>query len=231
MRLIPADRDRISKEAAMSHLQIIARCLFMAGMTEAGEEKAWELVLSRDPSEVAGRAGVSYDSDPKCFLVRSYGMDFSVSTVSRTIESPSPGSDLLLGRLAEFFRLSLLWYLASAKDLPCTGRLTGIGQIKGGEAFSRGSHLLPLGTLAEKYGHDREGFLNKGIFLGGEVRQYGDASIELRAFPRVPVVITLWLADDEFPARADLLLDSSCDLQLPPDITWSIALMSVLAML
>jgi hypothetical protein len=203
----------------------------MAGMTAAGEEKAWEMILSRDPAEVAGRAGVAYDSGSKRFLVRSYGMDFSVSTVSKTIESVSTGSDLLLTRLAEFFRLSLLWYLASAKDLPCTGRLTRIEQIKGGEAFSRGSHMLPLGKLAGKYGNDREGFLRKGKVLGGEVRKEGDASIELPAFPRVPVVITLWLADDEFPARADLLLDSSCDLQLPPDITWSIAMMSVLAML
>jgi hypothetical protein len=43
-------------------------------------------------------------------------------------------------------------------------------------------------------------------------------------------VLSLWIADEEFPARADLLLDSSCDFQLPPDITWSIAMMTVLVM-
>ena len=203
----------------------------MAGITAAGEEKAWEILARLGTSDVCKAASVTFDDRTAAYAIRSYGMDFMVFLHERTIASGFPESAVLLGKLGEFFRLSLLWYLVSAKYIPCTGRLTRIEQIKGGEAFSRGSHVLPLGKLAGKYGNDREGFLRKGKALGGVVRQYGDASIELPAFPRVPVVITLWLADDEFPARADLLLDSSCDLQLPPDITWSIAMMSVLVML
>jgi hypothetical protein len=202
----------------------------MAGITAAGEEKAWKILAGLGTTEVCRAAAVTFDDRTASYAIRSYGMEFMVSPQEKTIASRVPESTVFLGKLGEFFRLSLLWYLASAKDLPCTGRLTRIEQIKGGEAFSRGSHVLPLGKLTGKYGHDREGFLRRGKDLGGEARQYGDASIELPAFPRVPVLITLWLADDEFPARADLLLDSSCDLQLPPDITWSIAMMSVLAM-
>jgi hypothetical protein len=41
----------------------------------------------------------------------------------------------------------------------------------------------------------------------------------------------LWLEDDEFPARLDLLFDSTCAMHLPTDIIWSIAMMSVLIML
>ncbi len=203
----------------------------MAGITAAGEEKAWEILAGLGTADVCRAASVTFDSRTAAYSIRSYGMEFMVSPRERTIASRVPESAVLLGKLGEFFRLSLLWYLVSAKDISCTGRLTRIEQIKGGEAFSRGSHVLPLGKLAGKYGNDREGFFRKGKSLGGTVRKEGDASVELPAFPRVPVVITLWLADDEFPARTDLLLDSSCDLQLPPDITWSIAMMSVLVML
>jgi hypothetical protein len=59
----------------------------------------------------------------------------------------------------------------------------------------------------------------------------GDASIKLFPLPRIPVVLTLWLEDEEFPAGADLFFDSTCDLQLPTDIIWSIAMMSILIML
>jgi len=55
-----------------------------------------------------------------------------------------------------------------------------------------------------------------------------DAAVRLHPFPRIPVVVTLWLEDAEFPARADILLDSTCDLQLPTDVLWSIAMMSLL---
>jgi len=49
--------------------------------------------------------------------------------------------------------------------------------------------------------------------------------------PRIPVILVLWLADDEFQPRADLLLDSTCEIQLPLDIIWSMAMLSVLVMM
>lgn len=202
----------------------------MAGITAAGEEKAWSMLAERTPDDICKAASVRYDAVSGSYLVMSFGMEFTVSVRERGMSGRAQGSEVLLARLGDFFRLSVLWYLVSAKDIPCTDRLTRIEHIKGGEAFSRGSHVLPLSKLARKYGDDREGFLQKGKSLGGEVRQYGDASVRLLPFPRVPVVISLWLADEEFPARADLLLDSSCDLQLPPDIAWSIAMMTVLMM-
>jgi hypothetical protein len=43
--------------------------------------------------------------------------------------------------------------------------------------------------------------------------------------------VILWLADEEFPPRIDILFDSTCELQLPLDIIWSIAMMSLLMLL
>ncbi len=47
----------------------------------------------------------------------------------------------------------------------------------------------------------------------------------------MPVTLILWLGDEEFPPRADLLLDSSCEIHLPLDIIWSVAMLTVLMML
>jgi hypothetical protein len=84
---------------------------------------------------------------------------------------------------------------------------------------------------ANKYEKDKNGIIEKGITLGGQINQYGDASIRLYPLPRIPVIFALWLDDEEFPARADLLFDSTCEMQLPTDIIWSIAMVSVLALL
>jgi len=155
-------------------------------------------------------------------------MDLVVSLPDRSVTSQSAGSDVLLQRLVGFFRLSMVWYLASARDVPCTGRLVRIQQVRGGGAFSRGSHVLPLEKLASRYAMDRAGFLESGKTLGGEEVKLADAAVRLHPFPRIPVVVTLWLGDAEFPARADVLFDSTCELQLPTDILWSIAIMSLL---
>ncbi len=203
----------------------------MAMPKNPGEEKAWELLRDRKPEEVCKAAAVSWDAGSHSYRVISFGMEFRVSLTDKTILSFTPGSDVLLGKLAYFFKLSLLWYLVTAKDIDCTGRPMKLEAMNGGEIFTKGSHLLPLEPLAKRYSKDREGFLRKGKSLGGGQENMADASLRLHPLPRIPVILTLWLEDEEFPARADLLFDSTCGLQVSTDIIWSIAMMTVLVML
>lgn len=203
----------------------------MPGVTDAGENKAWSILETLRPEDVCKNAAVAFDPGSGSYLIKSFGMEFRVSLREKRITSQAKGSDVLLQRLGDFFRLSVLWHLVNAKDVPCSGRLVKLAYVKGGEIFTKGSHILPLERLALKYGRKRDDFLAKGRELGGEVLAMADAAVQLYPLPRVPVVLTLWLADEEFPARADLLLDSTCELQIPTDIIWSVAMMSVLVML
>ena len=196
-----------------------------------GEDKAWEILSTRKPDEVCRAAAVSYDAASESYRITSLGMTFMVSVRERSITGLAEGSSVLLTRLGYFFRLSVLWYLAGAKDITCSGRPVKLQNIKGGDIFTKGSHVLPLEPLAKKYGRDKEGFLEKGRGLGADIEKLGDAALKLYPLPRVPVILSLWLEDEEFPARADLFFDSTCDMQLPTDIVWSVAMMSVLVML
>jgi hypothetical protein len=99
------------------------------------------------------------------------------------------------------------------------------------QAMVRGSHALPLQKLSARYAGDVEGFLQRGAAYGGIPQSYGDASLLLHPFKVLPVVLILWAGDDEFPARSDLLLDKTSEAQLPPDILWSIMMLTILAML
>jgi hypothetical protein len=203
----------------------------MADEKISGEEKAWEILATLKPEDVCEAASVAYDAAFSRYTVKSFGMDFIVSLKDKTISSTARGGDVLLGRLGYFFRLSILWYLVSAKNIACTGRPVKLEHIRGGDIFTKGSHRLPLDATANKYRMDKNGFLEKGKTWGGEIEQYGDASLRLYPLPRIPVVVSLWLEDREFPARADLLFDSTCEIQLPTDIIWSIAMMCVLVLL
>ena len=203
----------------------------MMEANKPGEEKAWEILAALDVDDVCRAAAVSYDRAMKQYVVKSLGMEFLVAVKDRTISSAAPGSDVLLKRLGYFFKLSILWYLVSAKDIACTGRVVKLQNVRGGEIFTMGSHILPLDKVAQRFGKDKEGFIQKGTGLGGELVQYGDASVKLYPFPRIPAILTLWLEDEEFPASADLMFDSTCDMHLATDIIWSIAMMCVLVML
>jgi hypothetical protein len=192
-----------------------------------GEIKAWEMLNEADPVEICRRSCASYDPAAKAYAVRSFNSDFLLYPAEQKIT----GDDLFLKRLGYFFGLSVLCYLNTAMDIPPTGRLIKPSDTKGGQLFFRGTHVLPLDKLAAKYGASPEDFMRKGMELGGEAAPYGDVAVKLFPFAKIPVHILLWKQDDEFPARADLLFDSSCEMQAPLDILWSIARMTVLAMM
>jgi hypothetical protein len=197
----------------------------------SGEEKAWEMILDLDPVDVCRRANVTYNRDTTSYLLNSFGFEFSISPLKREIKNLSENGKLFTKKLAYFFKPSVMSYLVNAKEIPLSGRLIKPENIKGGEFFFRGSHMLPLDKVAEKYKNDKEGFITGGKEFSGRLIGYGDASFELLPLPRLPVTLILWLTDEEFPARLDILFDSTCEIQVPLDIIWSTGMMSILALL
>jgi len=206
-------------------------CVIIFIMTSPGEEKAWEMMASLDHSVIRKNASVLFDEKRGCYMLRSLCTDVYIHPQERTIRSSTPDGEILINKYGYFFVHSCLWYLIHAKDIPLTGRLVKPVNLKGGEIFFRGSHALPLEGVAKKYGHDKEAFIKKGKELCAEFLEYGDASLRLFPLPRIPVTLILWLGDEEFPPGTDLLFDSSCEIHLPLDILWSIAMTTLLVMM
>ncbi len=201
-------------------------------MLSSGEEKAWNILSSLDPYDICKRTSVRCDVSKGCYIVRSLCFDFCVMPSKKLIKcNNSSQGEIIIKKYGYFFSHSCLWYLIYAKDIPLSGKLIRPSDLKNGSLFFRGSHTLPLGSLAKKYSKNKKDFLHRGKELCANVKHYGDASIELLPFPRIPVTIILWEEDEEFPSRADLLFDSTSEMHLPIDIIWSIAMLSVLVML
>ena len=197
----------------------------------AGEQEAWEILSGLDPKDVCIRAKVAFDELSGVYILKSFLQDIVIAPKDKKIFGNSVVSDFLLKRLGNYSRLAVLRYLTNAKDIPLSGILIEPADMPGGQIYLKGSHVLPLNQAAGKYGSDIQGFLKKGNELGGEKLNFGDASLRLHPFPRVPVSILLWENNEEFSARCNLLLDSTCKLQLPVDIIWSTAMLSILIIL
>jgi hypothetical protein len=197
----------------------------------SGEDKAWEFISKADPVEVCRNTEAFFDSKGNIYRLKSFGRFFTVNPEKKEILSSTPEGEVFLKRHAHFFRLSLLWYLVKARNVKPTGKLVNPNSIPGGDLFFKGSHILPLEDIAKKYAKDREGFIHRGKTMGGRKVKYGDEALEIYPLPRIPVTLILWLEDEEFPPRADLLFDSTGISHLPLDILWSVAMMSVLVFL
>jgi hypothetical protein len=56
------------------------------------------------------------------------------------------------------------------------------------------------------------------LVCGGTSVGMGSASFVFQALPRVPLMITYWLGDEEFPSSCKILFDESARHYLPIDV-------------
>lgn len=198
-------------------------------LMSSGEEKLWQTISALSPEEICSRTGALFDAATGLYTLKSFGKDFFISPKEKRIFSNAGENEFFLKKPGYFFRLSVLGYLSVSKKLMLSGKLINPVNMKSGQLFFRGTHVLPLSGLAQKYDTDRDAFLRKGEEYGAEKAAYGDASVTLHPFPNVPVVLILWLADEEFEARSNILFDSSVEDQMPIDVVWSIAMLTVIS--
>ena len=200
-------------------------------MSWPGEEKAWGILSELDPEATEKNTGATFNSETSSYELRCLGQDINVSLKDKEMTASSETGQYLVNDLAEYSCLSILSYLTSAKDIPLTGELVRPSDLSGGGIFVRGTHVIPMDMVAAAFGDDREKLLDIGKELGGLRREYGDVSIELLPFRRVPMTIVVWAGDEDFPAKASLLCDSTCTLHMPIDVLWAVAMMVVKAIM
>ncbi len=124
-------------------------------------------------------------------------------------------------------QLLILQYLIQAKELPLAGKWITEKELKNGEMFYRGIHSLEVfkNPLEEKFGSRPGHFLEAGLTIGGVKVDYGDIGLRFQALPRIPVLFILWAADDEFPAKVNILFDPSIEYHLALDTIWGLVRM------
>ena len=105
--------------------------------------------------------------------------------------------------------LAVLSYLCHIDSVGLDDEWVSEKALPGGSIFFQGPHALPLAPLVEHFGENASAFAASGQAVGGVPSEYGDASVMLETFPKVPVCFVLWEGDDEFPANATAMFDRS----------------------
>lgn len=173
----------------------------------------WERLRKCDPKDVERRALVAFREGMYLvpFLGELYGVDPNGAFIPLRGKGPSPE-----------LQVSVIEYLLGAKELEPSGRWMLMKDLKGGRGFAQ-SHPLPHEGILGLYGRDREGFLQRGLQLGGEPMRFGDASVILKPLPRIPMLFVLWEGDEEFPPRLNVLFDQTASEHLRLDALYGLA--------
>ena len=177
---------------------------------QAALQKAEAEFSHLDPVEVAARAEALYtamNSDAGHLQIAFFGTHYHVQWPSgfmvRTNDQKEPDVPT---------RLLLLHYLITADGTPMANKWIAFRELPGGLGYDaafqrRGS--IPLVQVFGAAGHGQVSFEVAARVLGGERLRFGDAAFCFRLLPRVWLAVVLYVADEEFPASANMLFDGA----------------------
>ncbi len=180
-------------------------------------DELWKRLAALEPAEVARRAGVRLDVDG-VYLVdvldEVYRVDPRARNIIRTEPSDPTRPDFNLN-------IALIAYLIGAEAVDPAGEWVGPRDLPGGREFFIRHHEVPVRRIVERFGSDQEAFEKACKQLGGKPERYADAAFSFQLLPRLPIAVLLWVEDEEFPARATMMVDRTAGRHFQLDALWA----------
>jgi hypothetical protein len=165
------------------------------------------------------RCGAEFRADPET----DTGM-LSLPFLGDDVEIRVPEFDFGAdSTLPPHVRALLIYHLAKSDGSVPTGDWCAFADLPNGRFYSRAFQGYTGDALVRRLHGTADGLSDTLALLGGrpasrdELTTNADAAWVVDALPRVPVAVLWWDADDEFPARAELLFDRTASNHLPTD--------------
>jgi hypothetical protein len=170
-----------------------------------------------DPVAAAARCGARYEGDGESGVLTLpfCGRDFALAFPGLEF-APDAG-------LPPHVQALLVYYFATSDGSLPSGPWRPFVELPNGSFYWRAFQGYTGDTLARRLGDHADALPAAVASLGGrplerhELATNADAAWFVPGLPRVPIVVAWWNADDEFPARAELLFDTTATNHLPTD--------------
>ena len=156
---------------------------------------------ARDPEQVARAAGVelaegSFSFD---FVAQPVRVELGPVTVSGSGDKEISLTDQVL----------ILHYLTTADGRPMSGQWIAFREIPGAQSYHTAFYNRAMKPLLAGFAENPGLLPQVAAFMSPQEGEGGDASIVVKAFPRVPLMLQVWAGDEDFGAEANVLFDRS----------------------
>jgi hypothetical protein len=112
----------------------------------------------------------------------------------------------------------LLFHLETSDGSPAAGRWVAFNELPCGRVYNQAFQSYSGDQLARRFGDRLDAFRQACEKAGGRTEPIADAAYAFQALPRLPLLATYWLGDDEFPSNAKILFDAGATDHLPIDV-------------
>lgn len=111
-------------------------------------------------------------------------------------------------------RIVILQYLTEVCGVPPSGKWISCRELPWGNNHYASFKLEAMDPLAQRFASSPMEFELACQKLGGKKLALGDLAFVIPVFPKLQLAFILWLADEEWPARANILFDATASMHL-----------------
>ncbi|MCC5910595.1 MAG: DUF3786 domain-containing protein [Clostridiaceae bacterium] len=168
-----------------------------------------------DPEEMAIKSGALYDTEKKQFTLTCLNKEYLISYPTGIIQlKVSHQENTLIDDESFYLKILIISYLHRCNKSLLTKKWVPFRELEGvGHAYD-GFARQGINKLVDFFGYKGELFSSSAVKLGGKKYPFGDIGFEINVLPNLPVILILWLGDEEFDATATILYDTSAVDQL-----------------
>ncbi len=156
-----------------------------------------------DPQKMAEASGAEYDPRENVIRVLYLNKSYRVFYPEGRILAEEEPTNLAVEEKA-----LILQYLSQAPGHPLTKRWISYSELPNGMYHDRPFKVEAVEPLAETFGGQPGKLLEAAQALGGSELKVGDLGVVIPVLPRILVAVILWVGDEEFPARANMVFDA-----------------------
>ena len=114
-------------------------------------------------------------------------------------------------------RLLVLHYFLRAKGSQLTSTNISFRELPEGSSYYPSFYKRAVKPLIKHFGDNPDKLVSTATVYDAKEKDYGDASVIIKAFERVPITLILWRGDSEFNAEGSVLFDSTISDYLPTE--------------
>lgn len=132
-----------------------------------------------------------------------------IEYLNEKYEISYPAAEFSPSTLSYVSQLLILHYLTSKGEEKTTGEFVGYQDLPGGMFYYKAYCKQGPDRIVKQFGEEPESIVPESGFLGGQKASFGDASVRIRVFPQVEILIVLYRSDPEFAPEGYVLFKNN----------------------
>jgi hypothetical protein len=178
---------------------------------------AYELVREQlanidDIEQQCLKSGAQYIPSEKAIIIDHLNQSYRISYPDGEVSLTAGGEAVPMRD-----KILILHYFTQAKGTPPSHKMITYKELPDGINYFPAFAKRAIKPIVTFFGNEPEHLLKTAKILGGCEADYGDASVTINAFSRVPVTIVLWQGDKEFAPEGSLMFDRNISDYLTND--------------